>query len=122
MKHIKLFENFDLNTNQNLEQQCKDLLINNEIIINDDYFDDKQKIRVKTDTFKFKPMDCKISMDTLKVYVPFNSIEGELKNPFRKYFDDTMVYDEIISQIIKNKLLGILPDYIKVEVTTKKLD
>lgn len=122
MKHIKLFENFDLDTNQNLEQQCKDLLINNEIIINDDYFDDKQKIRVKTDTFKFKPMDCKISMDTLKVYVPFNSIEGELKNPFIKYFDDTMVSDEIMSQIIKNKLLDILPDSIKVEVTSKKLD
>jgi len=67
-------------------------------------------------------MDCKICLNTLKVYIPFDTIEGELTNPFMKYYEDTMIYNEIMSQIIKNKLLGILPDYIKVEVTTEKLD
>lgn len=126
MKYIKIYEDFDNKSESKLDVMAKELLLNKEIVANNDELIDSLPFRISSSSLKFKPVDCKISIEdgekVLKVYVPNENIQGSCTNPYKgTYRDDVAVCMVMTAWIHWHITSKNLPEHVNVMVFNKPI-
>ena len=126
MKYIKIYEEFDNESESKLNDMAKELLLNKEIVASNDELIESLPFRISSSSLKFKPVDCKISMENgekvLKVYVPSENIQGSCTNPYKgTYNDDVAVCMVMTAWIHWHITSKNLPEHVNVMVFNKPI-